>query len=466
LHCNKNEFASRIRALCVESGKIRDLTHAVTSALRRFPAAALLALSTLFAACSGSVGPSPNVVDPQTITVQPSALVIYPGVPATLLITGGTGSYVVASNNQSTVPIVSAGVGHQLTVIANPVNAETVVTLSIRDTGTTTPVTATLTVRPGTIANSVTVAPVGTDCNTTATPPVVFLCAGGEALVTTTISQGGVILPARGVRFDVVSGDVRFIVTPPGATGESLATTTTAVSDQNGIVRVRVRALPGAAPQNALIQITDPETLAFQRVVVPITQAPGPGGQSFFAIPTSTTYSGPFVGQCATNPSSDVVVFGGTPPYNIVSGSGSLVVSPSVVNASGSSFRVTAISGSQCFTNVPVTITDASGRTISVTFTNQEGTAAQTPVTIAPTTFALSCGGSVSFTIGGGTPPFSVGSTHPRVVASVSGRTVTATRVTGDAVTTGQTSGAIGVSDGNTTATATSTATGIPPFCP
>ena len=79
------------------------------------------------------------------------------------------------------------------------------------------------------------------------------------------------ILPARGARFDVVSGDVRFIVTPPGATGESLAITTTAVSDQNGVVRVRLRALPGAAPQNALIQITDPETLAFQRVVVPIT---------------------------------------------------------------------------------------------------------------------------------------------------------------------------------------------------
>jgi hypothetical protein len=454
--------------LCVESGKIRDLTHAVTSALRRFPAAAFLALATLLAACSGSVGPSPNVVDPTTISVQPSSLVIYPGVPATLLITGGTGSYVVASNNQSTVPIASAGVGHQLTVIANPVNAETVVTLSIRDTGTTPPVSAALTVRPGTIANSVTVTPVGTDCNTTTTPPVVFLCAGGEALVTTTLAQGGVILPARAARLDVVSGDVRFIVTPPGATGESLATTTTAVSDQNGIIRVRVRALPGAPPQNALIQITDPETLAFQRVVVPITQAPGPGGQSFFAIPTSTTYSGPFVGQCATNPSSDVVVFGGTPPYNIVSGSGSLVVSPSVVSASGSSFRVTAISGAQCFTNVPVTITDASGRTISVTFTNQEGTAAQTPVTIAPPTFGLSCGGSVSFSIGGGTPPFSASSSHPRVTVSVSGRTVTATRQATDGAGAGAspTSGGVAVTDGNSTASSTAPAGSIPATCP
>ena len=101
----------------------------MTSALRRIPAAAFLALATLLAACSGSVGPSPNVVDPTAISVQPSSLVIYPGVPVTLLINGGTGSYVVASNNQSIVPIVTAGVGHQLTVIANPVNAETVVKL-------------------------------------------------------------------------------------------------------------------------------------------------------------------------------------------------------------------------------------------------------------------------------------------------------------------------------------------------
>jgi hypothetical protein len=437
----------------------------VTSALLQRPAAVLLALAALLAACSGSPGPSPNVVDPAAISVQPAAMVIYPGVPATLLINGGTGSYVIASNNQSTLPIASAGVGHQVTLIANPVNAETVVTLSIRDTGTTPLVTATLTVRPGTIANSVTVAPVGTTCNTTATPPVLFLCAGGEALVTTTLSQGGVILPARGARFDVVSGDVRFIVTPAGATGEALSTTTTAVSDQNGVVRVRVRALAGAAPQNALIQITDPETLAFQRVVVPITQAPGPGGQSFFTIPTATTYSGPFVGQCATNPSSDVVVFGGTPPYNIVSSSGSLVVSPSVVATSGASFRVTAISGAQCFTNVPVTITDASGRTTSVTFTNQEGTAAQTPVTLAPTTFGLSCGGSVSFAIGGGTPPFSASSSHPRVAVAVSGRTITATRLTGDApAAVHPQTGAVGVTDGNTTDSATSSA--IPQNCP
>lgn len=444
----------------------------MTSALRRLPAAAFLALAALLAACSGSPGPSPVVVDPLTISVQPSSLVIYPGVPATLLITGGTGSYVVASNNQSTVPIVTAGVGHQLTVIANPVNAETVVTLSIRDTGTTPAVTAALTVRPGTIANAVTVVPVSSECNAGSAPNVVpFLCSGGEALVTATISQGGVILPARGVRFDVVSGDVRFIVTPAGATGESLATTTTVISDQNGLARVRLRALAGAPPQNALIQITDPETLAFQRVVIPIVQLPGPGGAAFFVVPGTLTFHGPFIGQCA-GPSStsggastNFVVFGGTPPYSVVNANGLISVSPSVVQASGQPFTATLVSNA-CFTDLPITITDASGRTFVVTVSNVEGTTAAPapPVSLAPTSLTLCVGQTGSFVISGGTPPFSAGVNHPFLTAAPPvDRTVSVTR----GVAGGPGSATLSVTDGGTPGMATinTPAPGVSP-CP
>ena len=434
------------------------------AALHRLTTAALCALGAILSGCGGSPSPSTNVVDTTAITVQPSTLVIYPGVPATLLITGGTGSYVVASNNQAIVPIVTAGVSHQLTVIANPVNSDTTVSLSIRDTSTTTPTTATLTVRPGTIANAVTIVPVTTECNVPAagsTPAVLFTCSGDEALVTGTISQGGNLLPARSARFDVVSGDVRFIVTPPGTTPEVLATTTTVISDQNGLVRVRLRVLPGAPAQNALVQITDPETLAFQRFVVPILQRPGPGGVAFFAVPDSITFTGPFIGRCAdNNAATQFAVFGGSPPYNVTSANGFVAVSPQIVTQSGGTFRA-QLGSSACFTNAPITITDASGRTVVVTISNVEGTqpAPAAAITLAPTALTLGCGQTASLVVSGGTAPFSAGSSNPLIVAAPPvGRTVGVTRTgAAPAVGTGTTTATISVTDGATVGTATVT---------
>lgn len=423
------------------------------TALRRFASLPLLALAAILAACTSSPSPSPNVVDTTAISVQPSAMTIYPGVPATLLINGGTGSYVVASNNQAIVPITVAGVGHTLTVIANPVNTSTTVTLSIRDTGTTPATTATLTVSPGTIANAVTIVPTTSECNVAATPPAtgtsLFLCSGNEALLTATISQAGQLLPARTARFDVVSGDVRFIVTPAGTAPEQLALTTTALSDQNGLVRVRLRALAGATNQNALIQITDPDTGAFQRVVVPIRQAAtGPGGTTFFALPSSITFTGPFIGQCASGAASDFVIFGGTPPYTIVSSSPFIGVSPPVVTASGGSFRA-QVAGATCLSNIPIAITDASGRTISVTVSNQQGTqtAPAPAITIQPSSLTLCPGQSATATIVGGTAPFSGSSNSPLYSQLITDRTIQVTRL---AAPPGPTSAQITVTDGTT----------------
>lgn len=425
-------------------------------ALRR---TAFAALAVLLAACGGSVGPSPNVVDPLVITVQPATATIYPGVATTLVITGGTGSYVVVSDNQATLPIATAAVGHSLTVIANPVTAETVVTLTVRDTGTAPQKTVTLTVRPGTIANSVTITPSSSECGPT-------LCSGGDALVAATISQAGIPLPARSVRFEVVSGDIRFITTPAGTTPEVLAITQTTTSDQGGVARVRVRALSGVPSQTALIQITDPETLAFIRVAIRITQFTGVGNAVFFSIPTSMTFTGPFIGQCPTNFSGGVGVFGGTPPYNILSTApGTINVAPDVVPNNGGRFTV-SVFGTACFTDVPVTITDASGRTISVTITAREGTlpAPAPPVAVAPTSFALGCGATATLVITGGTQPYSAGSGSPRlVVTPPAGNSVSVTRVTPDVppfppMPPGTTATAVvTVTDGTTTASSTGT---------
>ncbi|WP_171095963.1 hypothetical protein [Usitatibacter rugosus] len=401
--------------------------------------------------------------DPLAITVQPASAVIYPGVATTLVITGGTGSYVVVSDNQAIVPIVSQATGHSLTIIANPVSADTSVNLSVRDTGTAPQKLVALTVRPGTIANAITITPSSAAC----TPAI---CTGEEALVTATISQAGIPLPARGVRFDVVSGDVRFITTPVNTSPEVLATTVLTTSDQLGQARVRLRVLPGAPNQTALIQITDPETLAFQRVAITVRQVPGPGNTAFFVIPDTVTFTGPFANTCANNPTASIVIFGGTPPYNVVatvplSGGG-------IVTASGTPVTIRG-NGSTCFTDIPVTITDATGRTIVATFSSQQGTGTAPPaaVTIVPGSAAITaCGGSVNLAIQGGSTTlgaaFGVASSSSAVTVAVTGRTITATRVTSVAPAPPVPSASpvtISATDGTTTGTASIT---VPTTCP
>ncbi len=434
--------------------------------MRNLSAAYLLALLAFVSACTSSPDPSPNVVDPAAITIQPAVATIYPGVPITLLITGGTGSYVVASDNQGTIPIAVAGVGHELTVIANPVSADTVVNLTVRDTGTAPAKTATLTVRPGTIANAVTITPSSSACQPAGTNPPPVICSGGEALVTATISQAGIPLPARGMRFEVVSGEVRFITTPVGVTPEVLSTTLLTSSDQLGLARVRLRVLANAPDQNALIQITDPETLAYQRVVVQVRQFTGTGNPPFFAVPSSLTFTGPFIGRCAENAGTDIAIFGGLPPYTVVNANGVIAISPtnSFVGASGGTFSARTF-GATCFTNAPVTITDSAGRTIIVTISNVEGTqpAPAAPISLSPATLTLGCMQTGSVAVVGGTTPFAAGANSGLVTLAVTDRTVSVTRAGPPGPGAGSTAVTLSVTDGTSVGTAVVT---VPTTCP
>jgi hypothetical protein len=88
-------------------------------------------------------------------------------------------------------------VGNTLTVVPNPVVTETTLTLTARDTGTNTTGRSHLDRTAGTVSNMITIAPGSSACS-----PAV--CSGGDAAVTATISQGGIPLPAPGVRFEVI----------------------------------------------------------------------------------------------------------------------------------------------------------------------------------------------------------------------------------------------------------------------
>src|SRR5204862_540939 len=121
-----------------------------------------------------------------------------------------------------------------------------------RDSGTTPVQTATVTVKPITINNTVTVTPSASQSAACGKS----VCAGGDAEVKVVLAVNGVPLTNREVRFDVVSGDYR-IITGSVAGVETLALSGTAFTDANGVARIRVRVLPNATSQTALLTITD-----------------------------------------------------------------------------------------------------------------------------------------------------------------------------------------------------------------
>ncbi len=419
--------------------------------------AAALAAAAAIASCGGGVSanPSPVVNDP-AITILPATAVLYSGMPTTFVLSGGTGAYIVASSNQAIVPVSGGVTGRSITVVPNPVAVDTTVTLTVRDTGSAVPVDATLTVRPGTVNNDITIVRTSTIVGCTG----VALCSGGDAEVTVTLSQGGIPLPARGVQFSVVSGEFRFITTVPGTTPETLDTSIVTVTDQSGIARVRIRILPFAANQTAQMQVTDLGSGAFQRtsfVIAQVTTA----DPSFYTVPAGLDFVGPRQGECASG-SSNFFIYGGTPPYTISNTAQGFGVAPSVVTASGGVFVVTT-SGGPCSTegtSATILVTDSTGRVRSVPITNKPTTDALPPLVVAPDTVTLAtCNTVASFSVAGGTGSYLMPSTGSDLidVTQVVGGTATVGRRanTPQGSTPVPPSVSIGVSDGISVATVT-----------
>jgi len=419
-----------------------------------------LAAALAVASCgSGAVGSV--VVDPTTITILPGAdgtpATLYSGLPTTFTITGGTGTYIVSSSNQAVVQVSGTVTGNTLTVIPNPVVVDTLVTLTARDTGTTLPASVQLLVKPGTVSNTITITPGSTACSPA-------ICSGGDAVIATTISQGGIPLPARGVRFDVISGDVRFITSAAGAP-ETTALSVTTVTDEAGVARARLRALDTAANQTAIIQITDLGSGAYQRttVIIARTSATEAG---FFTVPTTITFTGPDNTRCASGASSEFFVFGGSPPYTISNPAPTaFVTNTSVVGQSGGSFRVTTTG--QCASDITFAIRDAAGRVTTVTVNNQPGSQdpPPAPLAVAPSSLTLtSCTATASAVIVGGQGSYVGASENGLVLATVTGSILRVSRLSGGPAPSSVT---VNVSDGRSvvpvTVLLTGTALGVCP---
>jgi hypothetical protein len=201
--------------------------------------------AALLAACgSGAVSGPPVSSGP--IVISPATAVLYSELPTTFAVTGGNGNYIVTSSDQNVLPVAGSTNGNSFVVVPNSVGSDTPVTLTVRDSSGSAQASASLTVKPRTISNVVTVTPSAGQSAACGTA----LCAGGDAEVKVTLAQLGVPLVGRTVQFDVLSGDLKVISSSFGTT-EILTTTATAVTDSSGTARVRVRADSAAVAQTA-----------------------------------------------------------------------------------------------------------------------------------------------------------------------------------------------------------------------
>ena len=370
----------------------------VSGACRLFASAATLAFAaSLLASCgSGAVSNSnATAAGSGPVSISPATATLYSEMPTTFALSGGSGSYLVASSNQSVVPVASNIRINSFTVVPADVASDTPVMLSVRDANNaaSASATATLTVKARTISSVVTITPSSTQAAACGTA----ICSGGDAEVQAVLSQAGLPLANRDVSFDVVSGDVRIITSAPGAP-EVDSLSGTATTDATGTARMRIRVLASATSQTALLRITDLASGFSQTASVTISPA---SSAPLGAQPTTIAFTGPDASSCASGVAADVIVFGGRPPYSI-SNPGAFGVFPTIVASSGGRFTVTA--SGQCSTGSPIAVVDANGASLTVTATNSLGTVTPPPFVAAPSAVTFTgCGQQAGVALAGGT---------------------------------------------------------------
>jgi hypothetical protein len=386
-----------------------------TSLLR--PILALLAFAGLLAlgGCGGGSGAPNNPfaqqpTPPGPLFVLPPTLTAYSHTPATLTVSGGAPPYQAFTGNQQLLPVTQIVNGSTIVLLPNDVAAATPVVITVQDSiGQT--ATATVTVSPAPIFNTLTITPARAACGANT------VCSGDIATATVTVAgTGGAGIPNRQVKFDVITG--AFFILSNSNPGQPLVSTLTVVSDNNGVATVVLQAAVNAPTQPAILRATEVSTGNSVNGVFTIVQQTS-GAAILSVVPPTATITGAFANQCSFNFRIDYYIYGGTPPYTVASTfpAGVTLVN-STVPASGGFF--TAITNGSCVNPLVFTIVDSVGRQTTASLINQPGTAtpptppAPTALTLTPATITVgpgvgTCTGKTfGFVISGGTPGYSV----------------------------------------------------------
>jgi len=395
--------------------------------LRFILAPLALAALALLGGCGGGSGapnnpfaPPPPVPGP--LSILPSTATVFSNTPEILTITGGIPPYFVVSSNTAILPVGASVSNGPIVLLPANVLADTVVLITAQDSaGART--TATVTVKPSPIFNTLTITPASAACGANT------ICSGQTATAKVTVTgAGGVGIPNRQVRFDVVSGAFAIQSNDPA---NPLVSTLTVVSDQFGVAQVIIQANANAPTQPALLRATELTTGNQQTAQFTIVQTIN--GQAVLSVvPDSATITGTDTATCSSNFRIDYYIYGGTPPYTVVSTFPSAVtLVNAIVLAPGLPFSV--ITNGTCVNPLVFSIRDAIGLQTTATLNNIPGTApppAPPPppppnVRISPSSYTAtsdgvatpssggSCPGPFTFVVQDGTPPYNVAAAPP-----------------------------------------------------
>jgi hypothetical protein len=364
---------------------------------------------TILGGCGGGSGApnnpfAPPPTTPGPVSILPSAATIYSNTPATLTVVGGVPPYFVVSSNTAILPIGASVTNGTVVLLPANVLADTAVLITAQDS-VGTKASATVTVKAAPIFNTLTVTPASTACGANT------VCSGQTATAKVTVTgAGGVGIPNRQVKFDVVAGAFAIQSSDPA---NPLVSTLTVVSDQFGVAQVIIQASASAPTQPALLRATELTTGNQQTAQFTIVQTIN--GQAVLSVvPSTATITGPDSATCSSGFRIDYYIYGGTPPYRVTSTfPNSVTLVNSIVLASGQPFS--AITNGSCVNPLVFSIVDAIGLQTTALLINNPGTGA--PPTAPPPalnaspgsqTVAACSGKTISVLITGGTPSYSV----------------------------------------------------------
>ena len=396
--------------------------HRLTAWLR--PLLSLLALAGLLslAACGGGSGApnnpyQPGPTAPPPVVVQPAAINVFTGVPATLTIISGTGPFSVFSDTPAVLPVSQSVAGNTIVVLANQVASDTNVRLTVRDAlGQS--VDVPVTVHPAPLLNNLAFLASAADCGTD-------LCSGQTGTVrAVALGPGGAPLVGRQIRFDVIYGPVAFNTGNPA---QPTAQTITVVTDNTGTAQVSVSALVNSTTQPAQIRATDLTTGNQQIVNFTVVNNTVATNSPIVTQPQATTIQGAYNNVCSSGFRVDYYIYGGTPPYTVqATAPQAIQLLNTVVTQSGGFFS--AVTNGTCVNPELFTIIDSAGKQITASLSNVPGTLAP-PGPVVPTTLNISpgtlsvqgCAGKTfTFVVTGGTPPYNI-TTNPTYVVTPGG---------------------------------------------
>ena len=416
---------------------------------------AAFAFAMLVVSCGGGGGATaPQIGGP--VIIEPANATLFAGVRYTITITGGRTPYTLTSTEPQLINLPSVLDGHSLDVVPN--------NPSVIDEGLTAenlPVRTIIVTARGAdgTAGSATfkvarnfLTGYGFTFGVTTCTSIPSPCAGGDTTILFDSTFVGNLQPNHTYRIERVRGPFQFL-DPVGSNNQSDSILVT--SDSTGRFTAVIRVASGAPTQLAMFRVTDVASGATSlhtfviNGVVPGAPAP------LVLIPATQTLTGPDGTTCGYGV-FDVLVFDGVAPYTAICPNPQLLVRPPSSSDQPGRFTFVVAPSNTCLTAEPCVIIDARGTRATVQITTVKGVTTPptppAPIVATPSSITLACGTSGNVTVTGGQGSFAANSTHPRVTATVSGNSVTITRLSGDTTPPAPfpTTGTVSVTDGST----------------